>query len=129
MTIVGIGTDIIEIDRIRNAVEKNERILGRLFTSAELDDYCLRGCRMEVLAGKFAAKEAVVKAMGTGLRGFAWTDMQILPDDKGKPGLTLFGNAEIIARQNGIHSAFVTLSHHRTSAVAFVIALGSGESL
>lgn len=123
MTPYGLGVDIIEIERIKNAVSHNARILDRLFTENELRDYRSRGSRAETLAGKFAAKEAVVKAMGTGLRGFPWTDLEILPDSLGKPSCIISGKASDTLKSMGITSIMISIAHNRTSAIANALAL------
>lgn len=119
----GIGIDIIEISRVKRAFQKNPRILHRLFTERELSDYRNRGSRAETLAGKFAAKEAVVKAMGTGLRGFAWTDIEILPDELGKPNCQLFRKAAEKRQGLKISGFLISIAHNRTMAIANVLAV------
>lgn len=119
----GLGVDIIEISRIKNAVAHNPRILDRLFTGNELNDYRERGSRAETLAGKFAAKEAVVKALGTGLRGFPWTDMEVLPDTLGKPNCTFIGKAADKIQELGIEAVLISIAHNRTMAIANAMAV------
>jgi len=119
----GLGIDIIEIGRIKKAVEKNPRILERLFTENELSDYRNRGFRAETLAGKFAAKEAVVKAMGTGLRGFPWTDIEILPDEWGKPHCQLLRDAAERIEDMKISGFHISIAHNKTMAIANALAL------
>lgn len=128
MTSMGLGVDIIEISRVRNAVTRNPRILERLFTQKELDDFRMRGSRMETLAGKFAAKEAVVKALGTGLRGFPWTDLEILPDELGKPSCIFIRKAADAIVTLNIASVQISIAHNRTMAIANAMAL-RGENL
>lgn len=119
----GLGVDIIEIDRIRDAIVKNPRVLNRLYTERELADYRARGSRAETLAGKFAAKEAVAKALGTGIRGFRWTDVEILPDEQGKPCCTLLGTAFAAAEAKGIRTVMISIAHNRTTAMANALAV------
>jgi holo-[acyl-carrier protein] synthase len=119
----GLGVDIIEVSRIRIAVEQNPRILKRLFTDNELADYRDRGGRAETLAGKFAAKEAVLKALGTGLRGFPWTDLEILPDELGKPSCVFLRKAACKIDDLGISSVMISIAHNRTMATANALAL------
>lgn len=119
----GLGVDIIEIARIKSAVTQNPKILERLFTDSELADYRERGSRAETLAGKFAAKEAVVKSLGTGLRGFPWTDMEILPDELGKPRCFFYGKAAAKIDALNIDSVMISIAHNRTMAIANAMAL------
>ena len=118
------GVDIIEIERIRQAVARyGERFLGRVYTPDEL--ICCRN-RFESLAARFAAKEAVTKALGTGLwrQGIGWVDVEVLRDAAtGAPVLYLHGAAARLAQQLGLTEWSVSLSHDRTRAVAFVVAL------
>jgi len=120
---VGLGVDIIEISRIKSAIAHNPRILDRLFTADELTDYRERGSRTETLAGKFAAKEAVVKALGTGLRGFPWTDLEVLPDTLGKPNCFFFGKAAEKIKELGIEAVLLSIAHNRTMAIANAMAV------
>jgi len=120
--IKGIGIDIVEIERIRKAVDKNP-LIERFFTEAEAADFCGRQRHVHV-AGKYAAKEAVAKALGTGLSGFKWKDIEILKDDKGKPYVKLKGKAYRTAREKGVDKVHVSISHSRDYAVAQAIAVG-----
>lgn len=120
---LGLGVDIIEIDRIRKACDQNPRILNRLFTAAEQEDYMRRGGRMETLAGKFAAKEAVVKALGTGFRGISWVDVEILPDEMGKPVCHLHRYAHDAAESKHIREIIISIAHNRTMAIANALAV------
>lgn len=124
--IVGIGTDIVEISRISRAVRRS-RFVERVFTEAERK-YCLSRARPEEhFAGRFAAKEAVLKALGTGKRGIAWTEVEILPTRDGSPRVCLRGRAAEVARQKGIKEVLVSLSHSREYAVAYAVSLGVVE--
>ena len=117
------GIDLIEIERIRRAVAQHgARFLDRVYTVAELR--CCDG-RMESLAARFAAKEAVAKALGTGIwrDGVAWTDIEVLKDRSGGPQLSLHGGAATAAAAAGITAGSVSLSHDRSRATAFVVAL------
>lgn len=96
-----------------------ERFLERVYTSAELR-YC-RG-RVPELAVRFAGKEAIAKALGTGIHGLAWRDMEILPDPLGKPTVTLHHRALARARSIGLTVFEISLSHAREFAVAVVVA-------
>jgi holo-[acyl-carrier protein] synthase len=115
-----VGVDIIEIERIEEAfVRWGERFLCRVYTPAEAER--CRG-RVPELAVRFAAKEAVSKALGTGMRGVAWTEIEVVSDRRGKPGIVLHGRAEARARELGLTEFAVSLSHSIQFAVAFVVA-------
>ncbi|HJX13392.1 MAG TPA: holo-ACP synthase [Dehalococcoidales bacterium] len=114
-----IGTDIIEIYRIREAVERfGERFLRRVFTEAELNIY---GHRPHSLAASFASKEAVMKVLGTGAMGVGWRDIETLYHPSGKPLIKLNGRARHAARKMGIKEIDVSLSHSREYATATAI--------
>jgi len=120
------GVDLIEIERIQTAIDRHgSRFLARVYTARELV-YC-RG-RVESLAGRFAAKEAVAKALGTGIwrHGVGWTDIEVLRDlQSGAPQLQLHNAAATCASTLGLHEWSVSLSHDRARAIAFVVAIGS----
>jgi holo-[acyl-carrier protein] synthase len=114
------GVDAAEIPRIRAAIERwGQRFLDRVYTPGELA-YC-RG-RAERLAGRFAAKEAVSKALGTGIRRLRWRDIEILPDRRGRPTVYLYGTAAARAREMGVTWLSVSITHAGELAIAFVIA-------
>ncbi|MFZ5626015.1 MAG: holo-ACP synthase [Bacillota bacterium] len=122
--IVGIGTDIIAIERIRRAEEKSGgRFSQRVLTAAEKRIYEGRRDRMAVLAARFAAKEAVAKALGTGLGLVSWQDIEIGRSETGRPVVRLTGEAEQQARRLGIGEIQLSLSHCQDYAVAFALAL------
>jgi holo-[acyl-carrier protein] synthase len=129
MPIVGHGIDIVETSRIRRLVEEHgQRFLDRCYTGPE-QSYCLRNQKRQVehLAGRFAAKEAVLKVLGTGWRGnIAWTDIEILPEPSGQPKIRLSGECERIARRLGITQWHVSISHIATHATASAIGLRAG---
>ena len=119
MSSASIGIDIIEIHRIREAAERwPDRFLHRIYTEAELRD-C--GRRWPSLAARFAAKEAVLKAMGVS-KGIGWKDIEVLRQENDAPSIGLHGNARIIAKQLGIRNFAVSLSHSEKYAVAVSIA-------
>jgi holo-[acyl-carrier protein] synthase len=117
------GVDLIEIERIRKAIDRHgERFLHRVFTADEVRQSC---GRLESLAGKFAAKEAAAKALGTGLwrSGIAWIDIEVRKDpESGAPELLLHNAAAARAQGLGLDQWSVSISHDRTRAVAFVVA-------
>lgn len=117
---LSIGVDIIEIERIARAIERwGERFLAHVYTPSEIA-FC-RG-RAPELAARFAAKEAISKALGTGLAGIAWHEMEVLPDPRGKPLVRLYGRASARASALGLDSFAISLSHSRDYAVAMVVA-------
>lgn len=121
--IIGHGIDLVDVPRIAEMIERHgQHFLDRCFTEAE-QSYCKNDKReTEHFAGRFAAKEAILKVIGTGWRGqIAWTDMEILPDPQGKPVLKLKGECARIAAQLGIDHWHVSISHIETHAMASAI--------
>ena len=113
------GVDIIEISRIRDVLNSYQsRFLKRIFTDPEIA-YC-RG-RAPNLAGRFAAKEATMKALGTGVRGVSWKDIEISRKDSGAPYVLLHGRAARRADILGLKDVSLSISHSRDYAVAFVV--------
>ena len=113
------GVDIIEIHRVAEVLERyGSRFLARVFTPDEIA-YC-RG-RPPNLAARFAAKEATMKALGTGVRGVGWKDIEIVRAPSGAPGVVYHGRAESRAQRLGVLETSVSLSHSREYAVAFVV--------
>ena len=121
--IVGNGVDIVEISRIESILSKQPRFLERNFTQNEIQLFQTKQMRAETIAANFAAKEAISKAMGTGIRGFELKEMEILRNSLGKPVVMLYGAAEATATKLGIARFEISLSHHSKDAIAFVIAL------
>jgi holo-[acyl-carrier protein] synthase len=118
-----VGVDIVEIERVAAVIARwQEKFLERVYTDAERR-YC-RG-RIPELAARFAGKEAISKALGTGIRGLAWRDMEILPDLLGKPIVTLHERAKARAEFLGLRHFAISLSHSRDYAVAMVVATGA----
>jgi holo-[acyl-carrier protein] synthase len=114
------GIDIVELDRVARVLGRHpERFLARVYTPAEVA-HC-RG-RVPELAVRFAAKEATMKALGTGIRGVAWRDIEVLPNRRGKPLLRLHGTAAARAAAIGFVEADITLTHAREYAAAVVVA-------
>jgi holo-[acyl-carrier protein] synthase len=126
MPILGHGIDIVETARIRKLVETHgEHFLDRVFTAAE-QRYCAASPKryFEHLAGRFAAKEAVLKVLGTGWRGgIAWTDIEIVKETSGQPRIVLTGECQRIAEALGIFRWHVSISHIETHATASAIGL------
>lgn len=122
--IIGIGTDVIEIERIQKAVQNTESFLNKIYTSREQAYYKKNHKKVETLAGLFAAKEAVSKALGTGFRGFSARDIEMIPNILGKPEVYLYGGANTRASELGIDKIHVSISHCRAYATAFAVAEG-----
>jgi holo-[acyl-carrier protein] synthase len=112
--------DAVEIERIGRVYEKfGERFLNRVYTDREATRY--RG-RINELAARFAAKEAVSKALGTGLNGIRWREVEVMPDRRGKPLVYLYGRARERAESLGLTEFAISLTHARELAIAFVVA-------
>lgn len=118
--IIGIGTDIIEIKRIEKAIEK-ESFLQRIFTQSERNYIEKMG--VQSAAGYFSAKEAVSKALGTGISGFNWTDIEIIKIN-GVPCVNLSNGALEISKEKGIEKIHVSISHSKEYAIAMAVAEG-----
>ena len=118
-TKIAVGVDIIEIDRIERAtLTLQDSFLKRVYTQAELK---LSENDASSLAVRFAAKEAVMKALGTGARGIGWKDIEILDNSAGAPFIQLYGKALNKAREVGLSQFSVSLSHSKQYAVAMVV--------
>lgn len=121
--IVGTGIDLAEVDRIAAAVERHgDRFLQRVFTEAERR-YCdSKANRMERYAGRFAAKEAAMKAVGTGWRGgVAWTEFEVRREPGGRPTIVFHGKAAEFASKLGVKNVALSITHTRDTAMAQVI--------
>ena len=126
MQILGIGTDITECERIAQMLEKHpESFRQRVFTPTEVA-YCGRGrSSVEHFTGRWAAKEAVLKALGTGwTAGITWQDVEVVNEPGGRPVVRLSGGAKTMAESRGISEVQVSISHCRSHAVAFAVAVG-----
>lgn len=114
------GVDITEISRVRQVLDRyGQRFLQRIYTPGEIE-YC-KG-RAPNLAARFAAKEATMKALGTGVRGVAWKDIEVVRHESGAPSIRLHGRARARAERLGVSEISLSLSHSREYAVAFVVA-------
>ena len=118
--IVGIGVDVVEIARLERALGRTQGLASRLFTKAE------RGLPVRSLAARFAAKEALAKALGAP-RGLLWTDAEITAGSSSRPELTVHGTVAEAAARLGVLRWHVSLSHDGGIATAIVIAEGEGE--
>lgn len=123
MNILDIGVDIVEIDRIKEALTKNERFLNKLFTKNEIEYFKSKNFKVETIAGNFAAKEAISKAIGTGIRNFKFSDMEILRNDLGKPVVKTYNNLKQICIDFNVLDIKVSISHSNKYAVANAIAI------
>jgi holo-[acyl-carrier protein] synthase len=124
MAVIGIGTDIVECLRIAQMIERHgELFLQRVFTRGEIEFCSSRKAATQHYAGRWAAKEAVLKALGTGLgSGVRWIDIEIRNDHAGTPVLALGGRAREICEQLGARRLLISISHCRTHATALVVA-------
>ncbi len=130
MEILGIGTDIIECPRIGKMIEQHgELFLRRVYTEREIR-YCqCRKHAIEHFAGRWAAKEAILKALGTGWsRGVAWTDIEVRNGHDGQPRVLVCGGAKEAALRLGVGDILLSISHCRTYATAYALAVRSSET-
>ena len=122
---LSVGVDLVEVDRIKRAVERHgDRFLARVYTPDEIRYF---RARIPELAARFAAKEAVSKALGVGMRhlsvhGIGWHDVEVMPNRRGKPHVRLSGRAQALAEEQGLREWAISLSHERNQAIAFVVA-------
>ena len=121
--ILGIGTDLAEVSRIRKSVERyGERFLSRVYTSKERAYASTKANSAERFAARFAAKEAAMKAIGTGWRrGVTWKDFEVVNERTGRPTLSLSGVAREIANRMGVKNISISLTH--TTEVAFAVVI------
>ena len=129
MEIVAHGIDLVDFPRIEEMVKQHgERFVNRVFTAAEQAYAESNKNGMEKLAGRFAAKEAILKLMGTGWRGkIAWTDIEIVNNPAGQPKVSLSGEVEKIAEKLGIKHISVSITHTANFAIASAVALTKKE--
>ena len=114
-----VGIDIIEIARVADVIARHgDRFLNKIYTPDEIA-HC-RG-RVPELAARFAAKEAVMKALGTGVRGVSWKDIEVLPNRRGKPLVFLYGRGAVRAKQIELRGLEISLTHSREFAIASVV--------
>ncbi len=115
MAVVGIGVDLVDVARFERALTRTPRLRERLFAEAE------RGLPLRSLAGRFAAKEALIKAFGDSW-SMRWHDMAVVGDELGKPSFALTGAAERAAQTLGVRRVHVSMSHDAGMAIAVVVA-------
>ena len=130
MSVIGTGVDLVECARIQNSIDRfGDRFLHRVFTNGEIEYSMSMKFPARHLAARFAAKEAVSKAFGTGIgKAMGWRDIDIQKKSSGEPFLVLSGSARELAKKRGITAALVTLSHTDHHAVAWVVLEGSLEA-
>ncbi len=121
MNIFGTGIDIIEIERIKKAINKNNKFLERIYTEKEVEYFKQKDYKAQTIAGNFAAKEAISKAFGTGIRGFNFKDIEILRNSLGKPVVTLYNELYEKSEKLEINEILLSISHSKDYAVANAI--------
>ncbi len=119
--IAGMGIDLVEVNRFR-AGQASQSFLKKVFTTRELRDCQALAAEAEMLAGRFAAKEACMKALGSGLKqGIRFKDIEVVTAESGQPSLRLYGKAQELAAAQGECNLQVSISHTREHAVALVL--------
>lgn len=121
--IYGVGTDIIEIDRVYKSLNRNIKIISKLFSDREVEILKSKGYKAESIAGNFSAKEAVVKSIGTGLRGFSLKEIEILRDELDRPVVIADGKFKKFLESIGVEKILVSISHSKNYATATAIAI------
>jgi holo-[acyl-carrier protein] synthase len=121
--VIGIGIDAVEVDRFRRVLARTPGVARRLFTEAERAYGNRKRDPAERLAARFAAKEAVMKALGVGLGAFAFHDVEVVRAPSGQPSLALRGRAEALAREQGVTGWRLSLTHTHRVAEAVAVAL------
>ena len=126
MSVIGIGVDLVECSRIQHSLDRfGQRFLHRVFTDGEIAYSNSMKFPARHLAARFAAKEALSKAFGTGIgKSMGWRDIDVQKKSSGEPFLVLSGGAEVLARERGITHALITLSHTDEHAMAMIVLEG-----
>lgn len=119
--IFGVGVDIVEIRRIKQAVSKHSNFIDRIFSKNEVEYLKNKNLRPEFIAGRFAAKEAIVKALGTGFSGFDFKDIEVDRTALGKPIVILKGKAKLMANKCGSYKIHLSISHGVDNAIACAV--------
>ena len=129
MEIIAHGIDLVDFPRIGEMIERHgDRFVNRIFTAAEQAYALDRRNTMETYAGRFAAKEAVLKLVGTGWRGkIAWTDIEVINNSAGQPQVTLSGEVKKIAARLGITCISLSITHTANFAIASAVALAQSD--
>lgn len=125
--VVGIGIDAVEVERFRRSLERTPSMRARLFTEVELDQVGRRADPVPALAARFAAREAVMKALGMGLGAFGFHEVWVDREASGRPVLRVVGTAAAHAAAAGVTQWHLSLTHTDTMAMAYVIAAGPGQ--
>lgn len=126
MTVIGLGADLVDVDRFRTTIDRTPGVVTRLFTGAEQAYAGERRDPAQRLAARFAAKEAVLKALGLGLGAMRFRDIEVVRAESGQPSIVLHGTAADSAIEHGVELLQVTLSHTDQVAQAVVLAMGTG---
>jgi holo-[acyl-carrier protein] synthase len=125
VSIVGLGSDLVEVARFRLAMERTESLVDRLFSPDERKYAAGQHDPAKSLAARFAAKEAVMKALGVGLGDVDFHDVEVVRHESGAPSLEVRGRAHQLASDRGVTNWLLSLSHTETTAMAVVIAVGA----
>lgn len=123
MNILDIGIDIVEIYRIKDLINNNPRFLEKIFTEDEIKYFESKGFKYETIAGNFAAKEAISKSIGTGIRKFNFKDIEVIRNEIGKPIVKTYNNLRRICIDYNVLEIKVSISHGRDYAVANAITI------
>ena len=123
MNILGIGIDIVEIERIENILKNKKRFLNKTFTDEEIKYFESKNFRSETIAGNFSAKEAISKAFGTGIKNFNFDDIEVLRDKNGKPIVKTYNNLRQMCIDYNVLEIQVSISHSENYAVANAIVI------
>jgi holo-[acyl-carrier protein] synthase len=122
---IAVGVDVVDLDRFESVISRQSSFLDRVFTSGERE-YCdtakAASVRCQRYAARFAAKEAVMKALGCGLGAYGFHDVEVARDDSGEPSLVVNGKAAVLADERGISRWMLSLTHSDLVAVAVVVA-------
>ena len=126
MSVIGIGVDLVECERIQHSIDRfGDRFLRRVFTDGEIEYSTSMKFPARHLAARFAAKEAVSKAFGTGIgKAMGWRDIDVRKKPSGEPYLVLIGHAEELAQTRGVTTSSITLSHTDHHAMAMIVLEG-----
>ena len=122
MSVLGIGVDAVDIERFRRSLERTPSMRTRLFTAEELEYVAPKSDPVPSLAARFAAREAVMKALGVGLGAFGFHDVWVRRDPSGEPSLVIAGPAETLALAAGVERWHLSLTHTSLVAIAYVVA-------
>lgn len=124
--VVGVGTDLVDVEQLRRSLERQPGLRERLFTPAEWDYAAQHRDPLPHLAARFAAKEAVMKCLGVGMSSVGFAQIEVRRDERGAPSVVLLGDAARFARSAGVSAWRLSLTHTGSLAQAFAVALGPG---